>query len=206
VSDLPGETPAFKGMLPADKNKDGKIQLEEFPEAGMQRLFGSIDRDFGNGDGAVEEAEWDRAFRGFQNRGGLAAVRLGGRGDLTTTSILWRYTKSVPYAPSPLSYQGVVYMVNERAVLTALDRDTGEVLKQGRLPEAPGPYYASPVAADGKIYFVSEAGKVSVLKAGREWEVLASSDLGEKCYATPAIAGRRIYVRTSESLWCFSRP
>ena len=62
-------------------------------------------------------------------------------------------------------------------------------------------YYASPVAADGKIFVVSETGKLSVVKAGKEWELLSLNDLNEPCYATPALADSRIYVRTQATLY-----
>ncbi len=82
---------------------------------------------------------------------------------------------------------------------------SGEIISQGRLREAIDPYYSSPVAADGHIYIVSLGGKISVLRAGPEIEVVATHDLGEDCYATPALAGQEIYVRTTESLFAFSR-
>ena len=64
-------------------------------------------------------------------------------------------------------------------------------------------YYSSPVAADGKVYTASETGKIAVLRAGPDWEVLAVNDLGENIYATPALAEERIYIRTSNALCCF---
>jgi hypothetical protein len=59
------------------------------------------------------------------------------------------------------------------------------------------------VAADGKIYTVSQNGKVAVLKAGAQWELLSVNDLAEECWATPAIAGGRVYIRTKTTLFCF---
>lgn len=73
----------------------------------------------------------------------------------------------------------------------------------GRTPDALEDYYASPVAADGKIFLVSASGKVTVLKAGAQWEILATNDLGEECWATPAIAGNNIYIRTRGALYSF---
>ena len=78
------------------------------------------------------------------------------------------------------------------------------MVKQGRLREAPGDYYSSPVGADSKVYTISEEGKVSVLRAGRDWEVLATNDLDDTCHATPAITGGRIYLRTRGMLYCFA--
>jgi outer membrane protein assembly factor BamB len=79
-------------------------------------------------------------------------------------------------------------------------------LKEGRSPGALGEYYASPVAADGKVFLSSVEGKLTVLKAGRQWEVLGVNDIGEEIYATPALSGGRIYVRTRGALYCFAAP
>jgi len=135
---------------------------------------------------------------------GVFAIRLPGRGDLTRTHLLWRYEKTLPNVPSPLLYRNVLYLVKEGGIVVSLDCRTGAVLKQGRLTGAPGPYFASPVAADGKVFAVSQEGKITVLKAGGEWQVLAVNPLAEECYATPAIAHGRIYIRTSSALYCFA--
>jgi hypothetical protein len=79
------------------------------------------------------------------------------------------------------------------------------VLKQGRLTGAPGFYYSSPVAADDKLFAISEEGKVTVLKPGANWEILAVNDLEDGCNATPAIVDGRIYLRTHTALWCFAQ-
>jgi outer membrane protein assembly factor BamB len=97
------------------------------------------------------------------------------------------------------------YLMKEGGVLTALDASTGAVLKQGRLQGALGDYFASPVAADGKVYTVSHEGKVTVLKPGKDWEILSINEMGEDCNATPAIADGRIYLRTHQTLYCFGK-
>jgi outer membrane protein assembly factor BamB len=131
------------------------------------------------------------------------AVRLGGTGDVTQTNVLWRHYKSLPNATSPLYYKGVVYLMKEGGILTTLDAGTGKVLKQGRLPGALDYYYASPVAADGKIYAISQEGHVSVVRAGGDWEPIARNDMEEECFATPALLDGRIYLRTKSALYCF---
>ena len=83
--------------------------------------------------------------------------------------------------------------------------ETGKVLKQGRIREAIEGYSASPVGADGKVYFSSEGGKVTVLTAAGDWETLAVNDLGEEIFATPALSGGKIYVRTQEALYAFGQ-
>ena len=109
----------------------------------------------------------------------------------------------VGVVPSPLLYDGVLYLIKNGGILTALDPATGRELKVGRVKGALGGYSASPVAADGKVFLVNEEGKVAVLKAGPDWDLLAVNDLGEGSFATPALSQGRIYVRTDEALYCF---
>jgi len=117
---------------------------------------------------------------------------------------LWRYDKGFAgVIPSPLLYDGVLYVIKSGGILTAFDPATGELLKAGRVRGALGGYSASPVAAEGKIVIVSAEGKLAVLRAGRDWDVLAVNDLGEGSFATPALSAGRIYVRTDEALYCF---
>ena len=89
----------------------------------------------------------------------MLAIRLGGSGDMTDKAIRWKYQRSVPQLPSPLLFGGVLYMVNDNGIVTTLNPETGELIKQGRLTGAPGPHFASPIAADGHIFFTSEAGR-----------------------------------------------
>ena len=156
-----------------------------------------------NKNGTLNARDWAhyRARRVSENA--CMAIRLGGRGDVTTTHVLWRYQKSLPDVASPLLYRDVLYLVRNGGIVTALAPDSGAVLKQGRLREALDGYYASPVAGDGKIYMASDAGKIAVLAAGADWNVLATNDLGEAIYATPTLAEGRLYVRTASRLYCF---
>ena len=136
-------------------------------------------------------------------RNALLAIRLGGRGDLTESGIVWAYRKALPNVPSPLLYRNVLYLVKDGGILTSLHPQTGAVLKQGRLPRALGRYWSSPVAADGKVYVASEEGRVTVLRAAAEWDILSTNDLGDEVFATPAIEPGRIYFRTRHGLHCF---
>jgi outer membrane protein assembly factor BamB len=111
--------------------------------------------------------------------------------------------KGIPNVPSPLIYQNVLYIIKEGGVLTSLNPLTGEVLRQGRVTGALDAYFASPVAADGKLYLTSHAGHVAVLKAGAQWEILGVNDMAEECFATPALDDGRVYVRTRTTLYCF---
>lgn len=197
------DVPPFEEMLKRlDRNKDGRLSKEEINDPSIVKNWSETDLDVS---GYLEERDWEsyRAKRAAQN--GLNAFRLGGQGDMTGKNFLWRYTKSLPNVPSPLLYQNVLYLLKEGGILTSLDPRNGEVLKQARITGAPGAYYASPVAADGKVYVLSEEGKAAVLKAGRDWELLKVNDLGEECYATPAIVDGRIYLRTQSALYCFAK-
>ena len=107
--------------------------------------------------------------------------------------------------PSPLLYDGVIYSVRNAGILASIDAETGEILKRARLPEAVGAYFASPVAAGGKLFFVDAEGTLTVVRAAADWAVLHSLKLGEGSHATPAIADGRLYVRTFGSLYCFGR-
>ena len=93
--------------------------------------------------------------------------------------------------------------MKDGGIVTTLDAATGETLKEGRATGAAGKYVASPIAADGKVFLASVDGKVTVLKAGAQWEVLGVNDLGDEIQATPALAGGRVYVRTRDTLDCF---
>ncbi len=92
--------------------------------------------------------------------------------------------------------------VKNGGIVTSLDAESGKLLKQGRVTGL-GNYFASPVAGDGKVYLASERGVLTVLKAGSDWEILSSHDLGERIMASPVIADGRIYVRTEEGLYSF---
>jgi outer membrane protein assembly factor BamB len=197
------DVPSFAEVLKKyDADRDGKLAKAEVADPRIQKGWGDLDLDR---DHYLNERDWRmyQAKRSVQN--GVLAFRLGGQGDLTASNFLWRYQKSLPNVPSPLLYQDVLYLLKEGGILTALNPATGALLKQGRLQGAPGDYYTSPVGADGKVYTVSEEGKVTVLKAGGEWEILAVNDLGDPCHATPAIADGRLYIRTHGMLYCFGR-
>jgi outer membrane protein assembly factor BamB len=191
----------FEEVLKAnDKNGDGKISIDEAPDQRTKTLFPYIDL---NGDGVMDAYEWKMyaAIMGATNS--LMAIKAGSHGDVSTTAVEWKFHKSIPQLPSVVLYRGVIYMINDSGVLTTLDAKTGEVFKQARLRSVSDKYFASPVAADGKIYFAANSGVVAVLKAGGDQELLAANKLDEDIYATPAIADGRIYVRTVSFLYCF---
>ncbi|HEU4931371.1 MAG TPA: PQQ-binding-like beta-propeller repeat protein [Pyrinomonadaceae bacterium] len=193
--------PPFDESLKADTNKDQKLQREELKaNADAYDHFGWLDS---NNDGSIERSEYDFVRNSTISGHGLTAVRLAGRGDITSSNVVWRVKKAYPSIPSPLIYRDVMYLMKEGGIVSSLNPASGEVLKQGRTPDALEEYYASPVAADGKIFMVSASGKVTVLKAGAQWEILAMNDLDEEVWATPAIAGNNLYIRTRNALYSF---
>ena len=189
-----------------DKYHDGQLTADEY---GDDAFLVGIAKVEGNRDGIVTKEEWDARFQELMGPSGFWAFRLerapGAPSDPSIhLRILWRYEKDFTgVIPSPLLYKSVLYVVRNGGILTALDRETGKVIKTGRLEEAVGGYSASPVAAEGQIFLASEDGKVAVVRAGRDWNVLAVNDIGENCYATPALSEGQIYLRTDEALYRF---
>ena len=198
--------PEFGAMIEKyDQNKDGRLSEPEFkPDADLGEHFGWLDA---NSDGVVERAEWAEAREMGVGEFGALAIRPGtARGQLLPDAIRWRFQKNLPFVPAPLVYQDVFYMVRSGGIVTSLDPATGQLLKEGRSREALGEYYASPVAADGKVFLASADGKITVLKAGGQWEVLGVNDLGDEIRATPALSEGRIFVRTRGAVYCFGAP
>jgi outer membrane protein assembly factor BamB len=187
-----------------DRDNDGRIAIDEASnDASWLGSLKGIDHNVGNRDSVVTREEYEKATRDAGGQGGLVRTRLGGRGDVRDSHVVWRYDKGLPLLTGALLYEGILYVVRNAAVST-FDPDSGKLLRQERLKDALGDYYASPIAGDGKLYLASLEGKLSVLRAGAEWRVLATSDLGERIVATPAIAERRVFVRTEAALYSFA--
>lgn len=135
--------------------------------------------------------------RGYRNSD-IWALKPGGHGDVSSTHLKWRLGNSGSYVPSIVHYQGLLYMTNEVGVMTCAEIESGLPLWRHRLG---GIFFASPVAADGKIYMLSETGETFVVRAGREAAVLAKNDLGERFLASPAISGGTIFLRSDAALF-----
>ena len=187
--------PFAEVLKPADANGDGRLSASEAPTPHARGNFVYLDL---NGDGLLDEAEWEQYRKTMRAENALLAYRIGAAGGP-----VWRFLRSIPQLPSPLVYRGVLYMVNEGGVLTTLDAATGKLHKQARLRGEADRYYASPVAGDGKIYVASHTGTISVLRAGPEQELLHVNKLDEEILATPALVDGRIYLRTKSAVYCF---
>ncbi len=191
----------FDGVVKRlDKNGNGKLETVELTSGSIAERFTQVDVDK---DGSITRQEYER-FRGLfrEGRNVVLAIRGGGKGESTDSHVVWKNTRHVPFCASPLYLDGLIYTVKDGGFLASLDARSGELVRRDRLPGS-GNYYSSPVAGDRKIYLVNERGRLSVVQAGREWRVLSSSDFQEDVYATPALAGGRIYVRTTGHLYCF---
>ncbi len=198
--------PRFDDLLKKfDKDKDGALSRDELKMTMFEDFFDSWDT---NKDGKVTRDEWDALLK-FMSEGKSAAIAVkpGGEGNVTNSHVLWKKTKGLPQIASALVYRGQYIMVKDGGLVTAYDAKSGKelYLQERALPT--GPYWASPVAANGHIYFTSLAdGAVTVLKAGTaKPEVVASNpQLGERVAATPAIADNTLYIRTEGHLYAFA--
>ena len=136
--------------------------------------------------------------RGYRTSPYLA-LRPGGRGDVTASHVVWRAPGGGSYTASMVAYQGLLYLTNDVGVLTCADMKTGERVWQTRLD---GVFFASPVAADGKVYFPSQTGETIVVKAGRTPDILARNDLGVRSSPRPhlerCIFGSAPHVRIGQ--------
>ena len=130
--------------------------------------------------------------------GPMLAIRPDGTGDLGAKGIAWSSPRGAPHVPSPVLSGELLYQVNDLGILTCFRARTGEVLFQKRLG---GTFSASPVAAGGNVYFTSEDGDTTVVRAGPDLEVVSVNSLGETTLASAAVLGGQIFIRTAKRLW-----
>jgi outer membrane protein assembly factor BamB len=131
----------------------------------------------------------------------IRAIKLdpAARGDLTKTHIAWELKRAVPTQPSLLYHDGLLYSVKENGIALCVDARTADVIWQERLD---GSYSASPVFADGRIYYLAENGDTTVIQAGRAFKEVGVNPLEGKCQASPAISNGRIFIRSDKHLFC----
>jgi len=130
----------------------------------------------------------------------LLAVHAGGHGDITDTGIDWKVKNkgSVPSHSSPILIDDLLYMVSNNGIISCVEAKTGATVWQERVG---GNYWASPLYADGRIYFFDEAGLGHIVAVGRTWKKLATNKLDDGCRASPAAAGNALFVRTLTHLY-----
>jgi outer membrane protein assembly factor BamB len=184
---------------------DGKPQLLS---AGAKAAYG-YDPATGHELWKVQYADWSTAPRPVYGDGlaffvtGLTkkelwAVRPDGRGDVTDTHVVWKLKTHIGKYASPLLVDDLIYTAAEESFVTCLEAKTGEVVWTERMG---GKYAASPIYADGRLYFFDQDGMTTVLKPGRTFEVLATNKLDAGFMASPAASGKAFYLRTKTHLY-----
>ncbi|MCP5119539.1 MAG: PQQ-binding-like beta-propeller repeat protein, partial [bacterium] len=135
---------------------------------------------------------------GFHD-GILFAIQPNGRGDITDTEkVVWTWNRGVPMTSSPILIGDELYIVSDNGIATCLDAKTGQPIWRERFD---GGHSASPVSAAGRIYFLNETGLTTVIKAGRDFEVLARNQLDGSTLASIAIDRNTIYLRSETALY-----
>lgn len=129
----------------------------------------------------------------------IFAIRPDGRGDVTETHIAWRDTKGAPYVPSMIVADDFLLSVNHSGVAFCYEAATGKVHWEEKL----GRHHASPVLIEGLVFLINDDGEVNIIKPNVEFERIAKYNLGESCYASPAISDGQVFLRGFEHLFCF---
>ena len=132
----------------------------------------------------------------------LLAVRLGGSGELSRKDVVWKYTQGTSDSPTPVVWGNLVFMIANNGVARCLDAETGRLYWKQRLK---GHYRASPLAADERVYFLNMEGRTTVVAASSRYDRLTENELEDQTIATPAVSGKRIYIRGHKWLYCVGR-
>jgi outer membrane protein assembly factor BamB len=132
----------------------------------------------------------------------LRTVRTGGKGDVTQTHIAWEQRKGAPTQASLLYVKPHLYSVTDGGIANCYQAETGDIVYQERLG---GTFCASPVYADGNIYFLSEQGDTTVVKAGPQFKVVSKNPLNERCQASMAVSDGAIFIRSDKQLFRVGR-
>ncbi len=132
------------------------------------------------------------------SKGQLLALKPEGQGDVTEKNLVWKLAKGAPNKPSPLLIGDLIYLINDAGIALCLNAKTGAEIWTERVG---GNFSASPIAADGKIYFCNEEGKTIVVAPGREFKKLAENKLEDGFMASPAVVGKALFLRTKTALY-----
>lgn len=200
------EPPWSQKLSEFDKDDNQRLSADEYAKSSVLTAVANY---LGNRDGIVSEDEWKNWSAYAAGGTHLAMVELAGASEAPASETLkpreiWKHERGyTSVIPSPIAYEGILYVIKNGGILTAFDIANGEILKMGRVTGAVGGFSASPIAAAGKIFLANEDGKVAVIRAGKDWEVQAVNELDEAIFATPALSDGRIFLRTSEALYAF---
>ena len=132
----------------------------------------------------------------------LIAIKLGGKGDVTDSHVVWRTKRGAPSTPSPLLVGDELYFVSDGGVASCVDAKTGDRHWMERLG---GNFSASPIYANGRVLFLNETGSATWVKLGRDFEVLGTNEVPGRTFSTPAFSEGAMYLRTDENLYKFVR-
>ncbi len=142
----------------------------------------------------------------------IFVIRPGGSGDITlpinqtsSRQIAWSKQQRGPYMPTPLIYHDYLYTLANQGILDCYELKTGKEIYRQRIPHQGGGFSASPIAADGRIFLPGEDGDIFVVKAGPDFELLATNPMGELLMATPALSDGMMFVRTQHHLFAIGR-
>ena len=213
--------PPFAELVEAhDEDASQTISREEFPKLmwfhradgteapqnGAPLRFAHVDRDK---NGEVNAEEWkelleerEQSRRNYVSHG-LVAIPLDSEGTVAVKQMRTLARQGIPEVPSPLCHEGYVYYVKNGGVLTCLELATGNRVYRKRT-QGTGTHYASPIIADGKLYTIAGNGRVTVLSLGPQPKILATNEMGEAVFATPAVVAGTLYVRTPTKLFAFA--
>lgn len=128
----------------------------------------------------------------------LLAIRPDGKGDVTDTHVAWTFKQGISCTPSPILVNDELYFVSDGGVGTCLDAATGKLVWKRRFG---GNFSASPILADGKLYFVAEEGTTHVIEPGKQYKRLAMNRINGTTFASPAVSGKALYLRSDKSLY-----
>ncbi|MEM0926001.1 MAG: PQQ-binding-like beta-propeller repeat protein [Planctomycetota bacterium] len=220
----PALRPSFPGFAELlkkhDSDFDRRIQPAEFPtlwifhrpegaeapQNGATIRFKKVDR---NRDGFIAKDEWEQQLldiarfrRGYQNHG-LLSLPIDSKGVLADKDVVIMETRGIPEVPSPISDGRFVYLIKNGGQLTCIDLGSGERVYRKRTGGS-GTHYASPVIAAGHLYLADGRGRIVVMTLGQSPRILATNEMGDRVYATPAISGSCIFVRTHSALYAFT--
>jgi len=182
--------PGFGMPLPDDPEQRKKRQND---------IFNWRDK---NKDGFWDQEEFAADMKVGRGQPNLAAIRPGGRGDITDSHVSWNLRQGIPEITSPIFDSGRLYLVRAGGVLSCVRTESGELIYRERLG-ASGQYSASPVIANDHVYFFSNKGVFTAVKCGEEFAVTFQTDLDVSITATPAMDQNSLYMRTDNSLMAF---
>ena len=195
----------FALMQWLDTNQDGRLERVETPK----EFHVKFDRSDVNKDKALDAKEIENAFQHPNNMVGggntIQAVRGGGRGDVTKTHVRWDIDNKAPSnLTSPLVFNDRLYVVKAGGLSSCFGAPDGKTHWDRTRLRAYGDYYASPIAADGRVFITSRNGFVIVLEDGPKLKILSKNDMDEEILATPSIADGRLFFRTRTGIICVS--